>query len=58
MSFQCTLHCNVYNPVSRNCAIAVLTVKPHIITSTELYHQGIAPRSQYSDLMLEAATLH
>ena len=48
----------VHNPISRNCAITVLTVKPHIITSTELYRQGIAPRSQYSDLVLEAATLH
>ena len=48
----------VHNLVSRNCAIAVLTVKPHIITSTELYRQGIAPRSQYSDLMPEAAMLH
>ena len=48
----------LHNPVSRNCAITVLTVKPHIITSTELYHQGIAQGSQYSDLAPEAATLH
>ena len=48
----------MHNPISHNCAIAVLTVKPHIITSTELYHQGIAPRSQYSDLTPEAAMLH
>ena len=48
----------LHYPASRNCAIAVLFVKPHIITSTELYHQGIAPRSQYSDLTPEAAMLH
>ena len=48
----------VHNPISHNCAITVLTFKPHIITSTELYCQGIAPGSQYSDLALEAATLH
>ena len=48
----------MHNPVSHNCAIAVLTVKPHIITSTELYRQGIAPGLQYSDLTLEAAMLH
>ena len=48
----------MHNPISRNCAIAVLTVKPHVITSTELYHQGIAPGSQYSDPVPEAATLH
>ena len=48
----------LHNPVSRNCAIAVLTVKSHIITSTELYRQGIAPKSQYSDLTPEAAMLH
>ena len=48
----------MHNPISRNCANAVLTFKPHIITSTELYHQGIAQRSQYSDLVPEAATLH
>ena len=48
----------LHNPVYRNCAIAVLTVKPHIITSTELYCQGIAPGSQYSDLTPEAAMLH
>ena len=47
----------MYNPIFRNCAIAVLTVKPHIITSTKLYCQGIAPRSQYSDLTPEAAML-
>ena len=52
------MHLVLHNPVSRNCAIAVLTVKPHTITSTELYRQGIAPRSQYSDLTPEAATLH
>ena len=46
------------NPVSRNCAITMLTVKPHIITSTKLYHQSIALGSQYSDPMLEAAMLH
>ena len=51
-------HRLVHNPVSCNCAIFVLTVKPHIITSTELYCQGIAPGSQYSDLAPEAATLH
>ena len=48
----------MHNPISCNCAIAVLTVKPHIITSTKLYHQGIAQGSQYSDLTPEAATLH
>ena len=48
----------MHNPISRNCAIAVLTVKPHIITSTKLYHQSIAPGSQYSDLRPEATTLH
>ena len=48
----------LHNPISRNCAIFVVTVKPHIITSTELYHQGIAPGSQYSDLAPEAAMLH
>ena len=48
---------NMHNPVSHNCAIFVLTVKPHIITSTKLYHQGIALGSQYSDLTPEAATL-
>ena len=48
----------MHNPISHNCAIAVLTVKPHIITSTELYHQGIAQGSQYSDLAPEAAMVH
>ena len=50
--------CKMHNPVSCNCAIAVLTVKQHVITSTELYRQGIAPGSQYSDPAAEAATLH
>ena len=48
----------LHNPVFHNCAIFVVTVKPHIVTSTKLYRQGIAPGSQYSDLALEAATLH
>ena len=48
----------MHNPISCNCAISVLTVKPHIITSTKLYCQGIAPGSQYSDLTPEAAMLH
>ena len=48
----------MHNPISHNCAASVLTVKLHIITSTELYCQGIAPGSQYSDFMPEAATLH
>ena len=48
----------MHNPISCNCAIFVLTVKLHIITSTKLYYQGIAPGSQYSDLVPEAAMLH
>ena len=28
------------------------------LNSTELHPQGVAPRSQYSDPMLEAVTLH
>ena len=48
----------MHDPVSRNCAIFVVTVKLHIITSTQLYCQGIAPGSQYSDPVPEATTLH
>ena len=49
---------NMLNPISRNCATTVLTVKPHVITSTKLYRQGIAPGSQYSDPAPEAAMLY
>ena len=32
-------------------------ILPHKLNSTELHQQGVAPRSQYSDGALEAATL-
>ena len=44
----------VHNPISHNCAIIL---EPHNFNSTELHQQGVAPRSQYSDHMLEVVML-
>ena len=50
----------MHDPVSRNCAVSMsytYIILPHNLTSTELHIQGVAPRSQYSDLTLETVTL-
>ena len=50
----------MHDPISHNCAVSMLytcIILPHNLNSTKLHLQGVAPRSQYSDLMLEAVTL-
>ena len=51
----------MHNPVSHNCAVSMsytyIIFLPHNLNSTELHLQGVAPRSQYSDLALEAVKL-
>ena len=51
----------MHDPVSRNCAVSMLytcIILPHNLNSTKLHLKGVAPRSQYSDLMPEAVMLH
>ena len=50
----------MHDPISRNCAVSMsytYSILPHNLNSTELHLQGVAPRSQYSDHVLEAITL-
>ena len=50
----------MHDPVSHNCAVSMsytYIILPHILNSTELHLQGVAPRSQYSDHTLEAVKL-
>ena len=50
----------MHNPVSHNCPIFMsytCNILPHKLNSTELHHQGVAHRSQYSDHVPEAVML-
>ena len=50
----------MHDPISRNCAVSMsytCIILPHSLNSTKLHLQGVAPRSQYSDPVLEAVTL-
>ena len=50
----------MHDPISRNCAVSMsytCIILPHSLNITELHLQGVAPRSQYSDLMPEAVML-
>ena len=50
----------MHDPVSHNCAVSMLYIYIILLrnlNTTELHLQGVAPRSQYSDHMLEMVTL-
>ena len=50
----------MHDPISHNCAVSMsytYIILLHNLNSTELHLQGVAPRSQYSDHVLEAVTL-
>ena len=47
----------MHDPSFCNCAVFMYVLVPNL-NSTELHLQGVAPRSQYSDPMPEAVTLH
>ena len=47
----------VHDPGSRNCAM-LSAIFVHNINSSKLHFQSVALRSQYSDHVLEAVTLH
>ena len=50
----------VHDPSTRNCAVFMsytCIIFTTNLNSTELYLQGVAPRSQYSDPALEVVTL-